>query len=178
MEIRFLTEADAQEYSSIRLEALESDPDAFGSSAEEHALLTINEIAARVGESRHNFVAGAFEGSQLIGTAGFFRSKNIKEHHKGNIWGVYVNQDFRGHGIARAMLRTIIDRVATLEEIEQIGLAVATTQTAAVKLYRSLGFETYGYEKHALKIGPRYIDEEHMVLWLRPSAGSLRVLTK
>jgi hypothetical protein len=25
----------------------------------------------------------------------------------------------------------------------------------------------YGYEKHALKVGNTYVDDEHMVLWLQ-----------
>jgi hypothetical protein len=30
-----------------------------------------------------------------------------------------------------------------------------------------LGFEVYGYEQHALKVGETYVDEEHRVLWLQ-----------
>jgi len=43
--------------------------------------------------------------------------------------------------------------------------AVATTENAAArKLYRGFGFETYGTEANALKVGSTYIDEDHMVL--------------
>ncbi|MFY9951539.1 MAG: hypothetical protein WAK27_22750, partial [Candidatus Sulfotelmatobacter sp.] len=58
--------------------------------------------------------------------------------------------------------------------IEQIMLSVATTQNAAVSLYRSLGFEPFGCERRALKIGDQYVDEEHMVLFIHkrlPRAG-------
>jgi ribosomal protein S18 acetylase RimI-like enzyme len=167
MEIRFLTEADAEAYSEIRAEALAGDSYAFGSSVQEHRLLSMQELAARITDSRDKFVCGAFQGSRLIGTAGFFRGRNIKERHKGNIWGVYVGPEFRGKGIARSMMSKLIDRVAGLNDIEQLVLAVGTRQVSAVRLYRSLGFETFGCEKHALKIGSDYIDEEHMVLWLK-----------
>jgi hypothetical protein len=30
-----------------------------------------------------------------------------------------------------------------------------------------LGFEVYGYEQHALKVGDIYVDEEHRVLRLQ-----------
>jgi hypothetical protein len=43
---------------------------------------------------------------------------------------------------------------------------VAVPQEAARRLYNALGFEVYGYEKHALKVGTTYVDEEHRVLWL------------
>ncbi len=50
--------------------------------------------------------------------------------------------------------------------LEQIVLAVTAHNTVARSLYTSLGFQTYGLERHALKLGDRYLDEELMVLWL------------
>jgi len=50
--------------------------------------------------------------------------------------------------------------------LEQILLAVATGQTAAIQLYRKFGFEVFGTEPRALKLGSEYIDEIHMVLML------------
>ena len=46
MQFRFLTAEDAPAYWDIRLEALESEPHAFGSSPEEHRALTFAEAAA------------------------------------------------------------------------------------------------------------------------------------
>jgi ribosomal protein S18 acetylase RimI-like enzyme len=167
MKIRFLTAADAAAYWNIRLDALECDPEAFGASAEEHRTITVEDIATRLSDDpANNFVVGAFDGEQLVGTAGFYRSKRIKERHKGHIWGVYVSRKERGEGTAREMLQVLLDRAIRTEGIEQIMLAVATTQDAACKLYRSLGFETFGLEKRALKVGDRYIDEQHMALYL------------
>jgi hypothetical protein len=44
---------------------------------------------------------------------------------------------------------------------------VSVPQEAARRLYSALGFEVYGYEKRALKVGATYVDEEHRVLWLQ-----------
>jgi ribosomal protein S18 acetylase RimI-like enzyme len=41
---------------------------------------------------------------------------------------------------------------------------VATTETAAVNLYRSLGFKPFGREPRALRVEGKFIDEEYMVL--------------
>jgi len=48
--------------------------------------------------------------------------------------------------------------------LEQVLLAVAATQAAAITLYRSLGFATFGQEPRALRVGSEYVDEVHMIL--------------
>ncbi|MGA7474522.1 MAG: GNAT family N-acetyltransferase [Candidatus Sulfotelmatobacter sp.] len=173
MEIRFLNANDASRYWKIRLEALECEPEAFGASAEEHRASTVDDAAARLSsDPANNFVVGSFLGERLVGTAGFFRNKGLKERHKGHIWGVYVTRAARGKRAGRDMLRMLLERAISIEGIEQIMLSVATTQDAAVSLYRSLGFESFGCERRALKIGDRYVDEENMVLYLKPLAST------
>jgi len=75
----------------------------------------------------------------------------------------------RGQGVAKAMLTQMLDRVCGYSRLEQVSLSVAVSQEAARRLYSTLGFEVYGYEKHALKVGKSYMDEEHRVLWLHGS---------
>jgi len=109
---------------------------------------------------------GAFAGERLVGTAGFYRDNEMKTRHKGHIWGVYVTGAARGKAVGRRVLRAVLERAAGTEGVEQILLSVATPQAAAVSLYRSLGFESFGREPRALKIGDRYVDEEHMVMYV------------
>src|SRR5271166_3100373 len=168
MEIRFLNADDTAAYWNIRLEALQNEPEAFGSSVEEHRALPLAEIAARLSaDPLNNFVVGAFVGEKLIGTAGFFCNKGLKERHKGRVWGVYVTREARGKGAGREMMRMLLERASKVEGIEHILLSVVITQDAAVKLYRALGFESFGCERRALKIGDRYLDEENMVLFVK-----------
>jgi RimJ/RimL family protein N-acetyltransferase len=167
MEIRLLTASDANAYWKVRLEALESEPEAFGSSPEEHRALTEDEVAARISyDPANNFVMAAFSDGHILGTAGFYRDKGFKARHKGHIWGVYVAREARGRGVGRELLRAVLERAAGIAGVEQIMLSVVTGQGAAGNLYRSLGFESYGCERRALKIGDRYVDEENMVLFL------------
>lgn len=79
---------------------------------------------------------------------------------------MYVSEKTRGWGLGRALLSNLISRARTYAGLEQLVLGVATTQTSVQVLYRSLGFEPFALERHALKVGSQHIDYEHRVLWL------------
>jgi ribosomal protein S18 acetylase RimI-like enzyme len=168
MGIRTLIESDAAAWWRIRLESLQNDPFAFGKTVEEHQAIAVETIAVRFRNPPEvGFNLGAFEDGNLIGIATFLRETGLKERHKGRIYGVYVSSAQRGKGIGRALLFTLLEKAKQDSSLEQILLAVASTQSAAKRLYRECGFETFGTEPNALKIGSNYVDEDHMILRIR-----------
>lgn len=170
VEIRLLEPDDAPAYWALRLEALEREPEAFSSSPEDHRALSLGEVGSRLGaHPADRFTIGAFAEGRLAGMAAFVREPKAKLRHKGGIFGVYVTSAMRGRSLGRNILTALVDRAARLEGLEQINLVVAASQSAARNLYRSLGFESFGCERRALKVGGRYVDEEYMVLYLPSS---------
>lgn len=173
MEIRYLTAEDAGEWLRLRLEALQGDPEAFSASFDEYKSMSIEEVRRRLGfDVEDAFVVGTFEDGRLQGCAGFYREKGLKSRHKGRVWGVYVSPERRGSGAGKKMMEMLLERSAAVEGVQQILLSVTATQVAAIRLYRSLGFSSFGREPRALKVGERFIDEEYMVLRVRQSNSS------
>jgi ribosomal protein S18 acetylase RimI-like enzyme len=166
MEIRFLTAEDASEWSRLRLEALERDPAAFSSSVEEHQALPIEEVKKRLSANPNSFIVGAFEEARLCGMAGFHRELGPKTRHKDRVWGVYVTASKRGQGLGRRLMKVLLDRAVAIGGLEQVLLSVTSTQTEALALYRSLGFDKFGTEPRALNISGEIIDEHYLVLRL------------
>jgi len=172
IEIRKLNAEDAQSFWQLRREGLELEPQAFTESVEEHRKITVDEVARRLSGTAAdgNFVLGAFaqvnNTGQLVGMAGFFQRQGPKIRHRGLIWGVYVQSEWRSHGVGRLLLAEVLRLARTIPGLEQIHLAVGTDQAAARRLYASLGFESYGRDVHALKLDDGYVDEEMMLLRL------------
>ncbi len=113
---------------------------------------------------KNNFILGAFaENHQLVGIMGFRREQRKKLKHKGTIWGVYVSKEYRRKGIAKELLKELLNRTKEMEGLKQINLCVVTSNNAAVELYKKFGFQSYGVEKNALVYNEQGYDEELMV---------------
>ncbi|GKV68661.1 N-acetyltransferase [Sporosarcina sp. NCCP-2716] len=168
MKIRQLELEDAEAYLALRLEALQNDPDSFAASFEEEKDQTAEKYRNRFAAPDHTVTYGAFDDDshQLIGVVTLFREQRLKLRHRANVTAMYTKPDNRGCGIGKALLTQIIETARGLEDIEQVYLAVVSQNGPAKKLYASLGFETFGIEKNALKINDMYFDEELMVLFL------------
>lgn len=158
VDIRRIGAEQVADYRAIRLTALQLDPDAFGSTYEVEAArpLTWFEDA-----TRNLAIFGAYVDERIVGMIGFGRHAGAKIQHKGFLWGMFVHPSQRRHGAGAALLRVAIEHASPV--VEQITLAVVTTNLAAIALYEKFGFTTYGRETRALKIDRNYADELLMV---------------
>lgn len=163
--IQKLSPDDWQQYRDIRLMALKDDPLAFGSSYEEEVGQTEHDWRARIG-----VIWFAFIGVEAVGLIGLLQRENQSSKHCGYIISTWVKPQFRGQGIAKAMLKRLQD-VALTSGLKKLSLQVTKTQTAAFSLYQDLGFKTVGLLRNNLLKNGQYYDE-YLMEWLDDSLSS------
>ncbi|QKS72700.1 GNAT family N-acetyltransferase [Paenalkalicoccus suaedae] len=165
MEIRQLTAKDATIYQSLRLEALQSAPEAFASSYEEEVDYS-NELIEHRLTQQTSYTLGAFENDHLVGMVTLIFSPKRKIAHRASIVGMYVDATARKKGVGDQLVKEIMVKANSLPQIESLHLSVTATNEPAKALYKRHGFTTYGLEEKALKIDDVYYDEELMINYL------------
>ena len=162
VEIRALAESDAKAFRAIRLDALATSPEAFGSSHEEEAAFPLETFRARIEMPEPSVIFGAFADDALVGMAGFLASEKRKQRHIGTLWGVFVRSAWRGNGIAERLVRRVIEHAG--QHVTILHVNVVTVNRHARMMYQRLGFTPYGVEWRALCIDDVFYDEELLAL--------------
>lgn len=156
--VRPLEPPDVQAYRDLRLEALAGSPAAFGSSYEEEAPRSLEDFSAHISLSGPDAIFGSFSGNRLTGMAGFAVYGKMKARHKGVMWGVYVQPEWRGRGLGKVLVQRVIDHAS--RHVIMLEAAVGLTNDSARRTYHKLGFKPYGIERKAIRIGDVFYDEE------------------
>ena len=155
---RQLTVDDLESLREIRAEALQKYPQSFGSLEEDQG------GDAMVAAYRHwlsDTILGAFESRTLVGTAGFYVSRDKRSQHRGHIYTVYVREASRGKGVGDRLVKELLS-IAEVR-VQQVHLAVVLTATAAIRTYKRNGFEIYGTDPRAIRVGDVSYDKYLMM---------------
>lgn len=164
--VRRLQPDDAPALASLRRQALEGDPLAFGASVEDDRLLSLDFTRAMLADPREHAIFGLFLGADLAGMVGVMRDPHLKRRHVATIWGMYVAGEARGKGNGRALLDAAVGHARAWRGVQQVHLAVTDAATGARRLYESAGFHAWGREPRALHWKGQFVDDHHLVLEL------------
>lgn len=166
MQVRELNSSDAQHYYELRLEALLTNPSAFITTYEQEKQKPdpIKTTGERL-DNNSSRTFGLFVEEQLAGVATLVKETHPKFAHKASLVAMYITADHRRKGGAELMIKELI-QFARAIELEVLHLSVVTDNHPARNLYKKLGFEIYGTERKAIKLQDRYLDEDHMELFL------------
>jgi len=164
MHVRRLSAADAAAFRALRLAALLDKPEAFVSSHVEEKDRPLGWFEARLSEWPGHAVFGAFDGDRLVGIAGLARETLVQLAHKVNIWGMYVAEAARGHGVARDLIGAALAHARATPGIAKVTLSVDSQNVAAIALYESLGFVVFAREADAVRLDGQSRDDLQMHL--------------
>ncbi len=163
--IRFAREEDAAAYRDLRLEALRNHPEAFSSDYAEHLAKPMAFWTQRLlssGSDDGVTLYFATVDQELVGMCGLACTVSPKLRHSGSIVSMYVRPDWRGLGIAQALVNACLEWARGLD-VKVVKLGVVTTNAAAIRCYARCGFWVYGIEPQALCHDGVFYDELLMV---------------
>ena len=167
MHIRPLVPADAEAFKDLRLRGLRECPSAFASSYEEEVDDSILELSRRLDPKPDSAILGAFRDNALVGVVGIQREKLKKLSHKAYVWGVYVAPEARKAGIGASLIHQTLEHARSELGVRQVMLGANTRNTAALALYRKMGFTEYGLERGFLLVEGVLHDEHLLVFNIR-----------
>lgn len=159
--LRPTREEDAPAFRALRLQGLQDHPTVFGADYATSAAHPIEYWQERMrsgagDDERITYVAEA--AGTLAGMTTMVRNDLPKTRHAGSIFGVYTHPDWRGTGVADALLDACADYARKLG-MRLLRLGVATTNPSAIRLYLRRGFSVYGVEPESLLVDGVYYDE-------------------
>jgi dihydropteroate synthase len=139
--VRALGAGEWRTWRALRLRALASDPDAFGTTAAQAGRQSDAEWCASVEPrpGRQHLVA------ERCGVAiGMARTRTAPDGLRTRLHSIWVAPEARRGGVARALIEAAVAWAQAGGACE-LGLEVAETQHAAVALYQACGFRDSGY---------------------------------
>jgi len=169
MKIRLLIQKDWQIWKNFRLEALKNSPNNFSSSYEEELKWSDSKFQDILNTSD---IFAAFIDNMVIGCAGFYRLNSLETKHQGIVWGIYVQPEYRGKGIASSLIEPLITHAK--QHVKQLDLTCFTNNVGAIKLYQKYGFKIHSTEPRECKVDDVVIDEHLMILDLTGNASILQ----
>ncbi|HVL33259.1 MAG TPA: GNAT family N-acetyltransferase [Actinomycetota bacterium] len=110
-------------------------------------------------------IFGAWNDGELVGLVGLARETRDSIFHKATLWGLYVSPEHRRQGIGRRLLTEAVTAARELAGLLHLRAVVPTSCVAAVGLFDGLGFEQFGLERDARRVGGRFHDQ--LYLWYR-----------
>lgn len=159
-----LAPGNAPAYRALMLDAYARHPDAFTSSVDERAALPLAWWQARLasGPEATEAVWASVAGDAIQGVAGLSFERREKVRHKATLFGMYVRPDARSQGLGRQLVDAVLTHARTCPHIALVQLTVSEGNAGAIALYRAAGFEAWGSEPLAVRVGDGFVRKLHM----------------
>lgn len=140
MKIRSLLQSEFARFKALRLDALKSDPDAFGETFEDASRLTDRDWSDKLSRtlSSGDAIFVAEVGDEFVGMCGVGEDRTRKGY--GFVWGVFVKGPYRKSG-AGSRLMDAAEGWAEGRGLRGVNGFVAAPNDRAINFYRRRGYE-------------------------------------
>ena len=160
--VRLVRPQDAEALRELRLEALRLHPAAFTSDlaqGEARPMEWWRELTVRKGGAGPSALFVAAEGERLVGMAGMWGTDAPKQAHRGDVFGVYVRDEARGHRLGDRLLAAAALDWGKARGMVLVTLGVVVGNDAAKRCYERAGFTVFGVQPMVVRVGGVFYDE-------------------
>ncbi|OUR77680.1 hypothetical protein A9Q83_09155 [Alphaproteobacteria bacterium 46_93_T64] len=133
---RKIEAGELETFKALRLEALRTEPNSFGSRFEDWENRPQEDWLL---ELRFCNVFAAFHGNEPVGLMGMIPLQVSEEFRSGKLVMVYIQPSERGTGVASLLLKELVVFTRTLN-LSQMSLTVGKENHAAIRFYQKSGF--------------------------------------
>ena len=141
-------------YKAIQLEAFKEEPSSFGTSYAEWVDASDKKWQERPSD-KDSLIFVAKDEETAVGVVGV-TFEGEEDGKAAYIWGMYVNRKYRGMGLGKKLLKTIVEAVKKTAQVKRIKLMVEYDPTPAQRLYKSVGFQPVGTTDYKLGDGKQH----------------------
>lgn len=129
-------------YKTLRLQALQHEPQAFGSSYTTEIKTSDEEWQRRLDnyiKGEHDWMFFARVDNKLVGMLGAFQTEEDEKEHAATIIGMFVTREYRGKGIATMLMKRILDELKA-KHMLYVKINVNVDRVIALQMYQKFGF--------------------------------------
>ncbi len=159
IQVRLFTPDEWPLYKHIRLLALQTDPQVFGSNYAKESVDPDSRWQAGVADPAKVGIFGVFDGAALIGMTGTALLRDDPAGETAKLWGSWITPDARGRGISVPMYRARISWAQAHPTVRRIIVSHRQSNAASMYANQKHGFQKTHIEDH---LWPDGISEPHV----------------
>jgi len=147
-----------KQYRDLRIQAIRTDPLAFGSTLAETLKITPKEWKERLADKERYTLFASVDG-ELVGMLIAFLNTNPRSRHNVNLGSFYVRSEYRRMHIGSLLFERMLAELKKKSFVRKLNLQVGVHQKAAIALYRRYGFKIVGTLKNEDYFKRKYHDD-------------------
>ena len=165
--IKKLAENDWHEFSRVRLKALKTDPNVFGSSYETESLFTEEDWRSRL-SAKDNAIFLICDDETPIGMTAVSVDRNDPSGKTALLWGSWLEPEYRGKNLSRLIYGTRIDWATAQPSVEKIIVSHRASNLSSKYANQKHGFIETSRNQKIWRDG---VTEDEIFYELRIKAG-------